>query len=95
MHKRDIEDLRAVADHAIASGGESAEFGRDVRCDVGAALATLQRRARYGFCRALVAAGCQMNSDFAPLPEGKFGVILADPPWRFVACSAKGESKLP
>ena len=57
MHKRDIEDLRAVADRAIASGGEAAEFGRDVRrivdgyCDgvrrdVGAALAALQGRAR-------------------------------------------------
>ena len=34
-----------------------------------------------------------MNADFAPLPEGEFGVILADPPWRFVTWSAKGEGK--
>lgn len=57
MHKREVEDLRAIADRAIARGGEAAEFGRDVRrivdgyCDgvrrdVGAALATLQVRAR-------------------------------------------------
>jgi hypothetical protein len=56
MHKRDIEDLRAVADRAIAQGGELGEFGRDVRrivdgyCagvrrDVGAALVALQTRA--------------------------------------------------
>jgi N6-adenosine-specific RNA methylase IME4 len=36
-----------------------------------------------------------MSGDFAPLPEGKFGVILADPPWRFVTYSAKGEGKSP
>jgi N6-adenosine-specific RNA methylase IME4 len=36
-----------------------------------------------------------MIGDFAPLPAGKFGVILADPPWRFVTWSAKGEGKSP
>ena len=57
MHKREIEDLRAVADRAIALGGEAAEVGRDVRrivdgyCagvrrDTGAALAALHARAR-------------------------------------------------
>jgi hypothetical protein len=57
MHKRDIEDLRAVADRAIARGGEAAELGRDVRrivdgyCagvrhDVGVALSALHARAR-------------------------------------------------
>lgn len=57
MHKREIEDLRAIADRAIASGGALAEFGREVRgvvdgyCagvrrDVAAALSMLPGRAR-------------------------------------------------
>ena len=57
MHKREIEDLRAIADRAIAAGGALAEFGRevrgvvdgycaDVRRDVGAALSALNARAR-------------------------------------------------
>lgn len=28
-----------------------------------------------------------------PLPEGKFGAILADPPWRFATFSEKGRQK--
>jgi N6-adenosine-specific RNA methylase IME4 len=34
-------------------------------------------------------------SKFAPLPDGKFSVILAYPPWRFEVWSAKGEGKSP
>jgi hypothetical protein len=57
MHKREIEDLRAIADRLIALGGEATECGRDVRrivdgyCagvrrDVAAALSMLPGRAR-------------------------------------------------
>ena len=29
----------------------------------------------------------------APLPGGRFGAILADPPWSFVAWSPKGQGR--
>lgn len=34
-----------------------------------------------------------MTRLFAPLPAGPFGVVLADPPWRYSARSAKGLGK--
>lgn len=30
-----------------------------------------------------------------PFPEGKFGAILADPPWRYLTWSAKGRDRCP
>lgn len=36
-----------------------------------------------------------MTRLFAPLPAGPFGVVLADPPWRFETRTAAGQGKSP
>jgi N6-adenosine-specific RNA methylase IME4 len=36
-----------------------------------------------------------MTARYVPLPTGPFGVIYADPPWRFATWSAKGRGRCP